>query len=63
MRQFVFISTLVVAGAALLLHDFVARSHIGRALQAIRDDETGAAALGVYVTRFKLRIRTTFSRF
>jgi branched-chain amino acid transport system permease protein len=47
---------LVFAGVALLLHDFVARGAVGRALQAIRDDETGAAALGVDVTRYKLRI-------
>lgn len=47
---------LAVAACALLVHDFTIRSHIGRALQAIRDDETGAAALGVHVTRYKLRI-------
>lgn len=44
------------AGIVLLLHDFIIRSHVGRALQAIRDDETAAAALGVHVTRYKLRI-------
>jgi branched-chain amino acid transport system permease protein len=47
---------LAMAAAALLLHDFVARSHIGRALQAIRDDEIGALALGVDIVRYKLRI-------
>ncbi|MFV0382815.1 branched-chain amino acid ABC transporter permease [Paracoccus sp. (in: a-proteobacteria)] len=49
----------VVLGMAvcvLLLHDFLARSHIGRAMQAIRDDETAAQALGVRVIRLKLRI-------
>ncbi len=43
-------------GLMLLLHDFIIRSHIGRALQAIRDDETAASALGVPVTRYKLRM-------
>lgn len=47
---------LFCAGLVLLLHDFIIRSHIGRALQAIRDDETAASAIGVHVTRFKLRI-------
>jgi branched-chain amino acid transport system permease protein len=46
----------VFAGLVLLLHDFIIRSHLGRAMQAIRDDETAAAALGVNVTRYKLRI-------
>ena len=55
-RTQVYYLVLVFAGAALLLHDFVARGAVGRALQAIRDDETGAAALGVDVTRYKLRI-------
>ena len=44
------------AAALLLLHDFIVRSHLGRALQAIRDDETAASALGVDVTRYKLRM-------
>lgn len=47
---------LCVAGAVLLLQDFIVRSHLGRALQAIRDDETAASALGVHVTRTKLSI-------
>lgn len=47
---------LVIAGLVLLLHDLIARSHVGRALQAVRDDETAAAALGVPATRWKLRI-------
>ena len=47
---------LFAAGVVLLLHDFIIRSHIGRALQAIRDDETAASAIGVYVTRYKLRV-------
>lgn len=47
---------LVFAGLVLLLHDFIIRSHLGRAMQAIRDDETAASALGVHVTRYKLRM-------
>jgi branched-chain amino acid transport system permease protein len=47
---------LAFAGLMLLLHDFIIRSHVGRAMQAIRDDDTAAAALGVHVTRYKLRI-------
>jgi branched-chain amino acid transport system permease protein len=44
-----------VAFGTFLVHDFMIRSHLGRALQAIRDDETGASALGINVTRYKLR--------
>jgi branched-chain amino acid transport system permease protein len=55
-RVQVYFVVLVVAGAVLLLHDFIVRSHVGRALQAIRDDETAASALGVHVTRYKLRM-------
>jgi branched-chain amino acid transport system permease protein len=47
---------LAFGGAVLLLHDFIIRSHLGRALQAIRDDELAASALGAHVTRYKLRI-------
>lgn len=47
---------LAIGAAVLLIHDFVIRGHIGRALQAIRDDERAAAALGVHVTRVKLRV-------
>lgn len=47
---------LAFLGLVLLLHDFIIRSHIGRALQAIRDDETAASALGVAVTTYKLRM-------
>ncbi len=47
---------LAFVGVVLLLHDFIVRSHLGRAMQAIRDDETAASALGVHVTGYKLRI-------
>lgn len=55
-RTGIYYIILAIAAAVLLLHDFIARSHIGRALQAVRDDETAAAALGVPVTRYKLRM-------
>jgi len=55
-RTAIYYLVLVFAGVALLLHDFVARGAIGRALLAIRDDEIGAAALGVDVIRYKLRV-------
>jgi branched-chain amino acid transport system permease protein len=47
---------LVCVGVVLLLHDYIVRGHIGRAMQAIRDDDTAASALGVDVVRYKLRI-------
>lgn len=55
-RTGLYFIVLGLAGAVLLLHDFLVRSHVGRALQAIRDDETAAAALGVHVVKYKLRI-------
>ena len=55
-RTGIYYLVLAFVGLALLLHDFIIRSHLGRAMQAIRDDETAAAALGVHVTRFKLRM-------
>jgi branched-chain amino acid transport system permease protein len=55
-RTGLYYAVLVVAGITLLLHDFIARSHLGRALQAIRDDELAAAANGVHVWRVKLRM-------
>ncbi|MTE01650.1 branched-chain amino acid ABC transporter permease [Paracoccus sp. YIM 132242] len=55
-RTEIYYVVLVMASLTLLLHDFLIRSHIGRAMQAIRDDETAAQALGIRVTRYKLRI-------
>lgn len=55
-RTGIYYVVLVLAGATLFLHDFLIRSHLGRAMQAIRDDETAAQALGVRVTRYKLRV-------
>ncbi len=55
-RSAVYYLILAFLALVLLLHDFIIRSHIGRALQAIRDDETAASALGVPVTKYKLRI-------
>jgi len=53
-RTGLYYSVLAVVGIVLLLHDFIARSHLGRALQAIRDDEMAAAANGVHVWRVKI---------
>jgi branched-chain amino acid transport system permease protein len=55
-RTGIYYVVLALAAVALLLHDFLIRSHLGRAMQAIRDDETAAQALGVPVTRYKLRV-------
>ena len=55
-RTGIYYVVLAMAAVVLLLHDFLIRSHIGRAMQAIRDDETAAQALGVRVTRYKLRV-------
>ncbi|WP_417725641.1 branched-chain amino acid ABC transporter permease [Salipiger sp.] len=55
-RTGIYYVVLILAGLTLLLHDFLIRSHLGRAMQAIRDDETAAQALGVRVTRYKLRV-------
>ncbi len=55
-RTGIYFVVLALAALVLLLHDFLIRSHLGRAMQAIRDDETAAQALGVKVTRYKLRI-------
>ena len=55
-REAIYYLVLFFAAVVLLLHDFIIRSHIGRALQAIRDDDTAASALGVHVTRYKLRM-------
>ena len=55
-RTGIYFVVLALAALVLLLHDFLIRSHLGRAMQAIRDDETAAQALGVKVTRYKLRV-------
>lgn len=55
-RTGIYFVILALAAAVLFLHDFLIRSHLGRAMQAIRDDETAAQALGVKVTRYKLRV-------
>lgn len=54
-RTEIYYLVLAIAGVVLLLHDFIARSHLGRSLQAIRDDEMAAAANGVHVWKVKLR--------
>lgn len=46
----------IVTALVLLLQNFIVSSHLGRSLQAIRDDEKAAAALGVNVSVQKLRV-------
>ena len=55
-RTGIYFIVLGLAALVLILHDFMIRSHLGRAMQAIRDDEMAAEALGVRVRRFKLSI-------
>ncbi|NIF81116.1 branched-chain amino acid ABC transporter permease [Paraburkholderia sp. Cy-641] len=45
-----------VTALVLILQNFIVSSHLGRSLQAIRDDERAAAALGVNVSVQKLRV-------
>lgn len=52
----IYFFVLALAAVVLLLHDFLIRSHLGRAMQAIRDDEIAAQALGVRITRYKLAV-------
>lgn len=55
-RMGIYFVVLALAAAVFILHDLLIRSHLGRAMQAIRDDETAAQALGVKVTRMKLAV-------
>jgi branched-chain amino acid transport system permease protein len=45
-----------IAVAAYLLQIFVKSTHLGRALEAVKTDETAASSLGVNVTRYKVSI-------
>src|SRR5262249_2873886 len=51
--QMYYLIAALIVGLCLSLHGGL-RSGFGRALQAVRTDETGAAALGVNVARYKL---------
>lgn len=55
-RDVLYYSLVVVAALAFLIHNFIISGHLGRAMQAVRDDETAAASLGVNVTVTKLRV-------
>jgi len=46
--------TLILAALAVLVIRFVERSRIGRAMQAMREDETAARCMGIHTTRLKL---------
>jgi branched-chain amino acid transport system permease protein len=45
-----------VAVLAYLMQVFVKSTHLGRALEAVKTDETAAASLGVDVTRYKISV-------
>lgn len=47
---------LAVAILAYLIQIFVMSTHLGRALEAIKTDETAAMSLGVNVTRYKISV-------
>tara|TARA_A100001391_G_scaffold145276_1_gene102900 strand:- start:29377 stop:30378 length:1002 start_codon:yes stop_codon:yes gene_type:complete len=55
-RHQLYIALVIVAGLAFLIHNFIISGHLGRSMQAVRDDETAAASLGVNVTATKLRV-------
>lgn len=55
-RSQLYYALVIVAGIAFLIHNFIISGHLGRAMQAVRDDETAAASLGVNVTATKLRV-------
>lgn len=55
-RDVLYYGLVVVAAVAFLIHNYIISGHLGRAMQAVRDDETAAASLGVNVTVTKLRV-------
>jgi branched-chain amino acid transport system permease protein len=55
-RSQLYYALVIVAALAFLIHNFIISGHLGRAMQAVRDDETAAASLGVNVTATKLRV-------
>lgn len=55
-RDWLYYSLVIVAALAFLIHNYIISGHLGRAMQAVRDDETAAASLGVNVTVTKLRV-------
>lgn len=55
-RAGLYYTLVIVAAIGLVIHNFIISGHLGRAMQAVRDDEMGAEALGVNVTAVKLRV-------
>lgn len=55
-RTELYYAILAATALVLLLQNFIARTHLGRALLALKGDETAAESLGVNVTAYKLRI-------
>jgi branched-chain amino acid transport system permease protein len=55
-RTGVYYLILFTAGLAYLLQVFVMSTHLGRALEAVKADETAASTLGINVTRYKTSV-------
>ena len=55
-RVDLYYAILATTALVMLLQNFIAATHLGRALAAIKGDEVAAASLGVNVTAYKLRI-------
>jgi branched-chain amino acid transport system permease protein len=55
-RVQLYYAILAATAAVFALQNFIIGSHLGRALSAVKGDETAAASLGVNVTAYKLRI-------
>jgi len=55
-RVAVYYLILGMAALAFLIQTFVMSTHLGRALEAVKTDETAASSLGVDVTRYKISV-------
>ncbi|MEH2474443.1 branched-chain amino acid transport system permease protein [Nitrobacteraceae bacterium AZCC 2161] len=55
-RMGVYYLILCITGLAYLVQVFVMSTHLGRALEAVKTDETAASSLGINVTRYKISI-------
>jgi branched-chain amino acid transport system permease protein len=55
-RTGVYYLVLALAFVAFLVQAFVKGTHLGRALEAIKTDETAAASLGIDVSRYKTNV-------
>jgi branched-chain amino acid transport system permease protein len=55
-RMGVYYFILCVTGLAYMVQVFVMSTHLGRALEAVKTDETAASSLGINVTRYKISV-------